>query len=394
MRISHVITALEVGGAESMLHRLLATTDPFRFTSQVISIAPPGPMAAPIEALGIPVRTVNVDHPADVPLGITRLARMLREDRTDLVQTWMYHADLVGGLAAKLAGGIPTVWNIRHGKLDAGDHKRTTILTAQACARLSRTLPTQIVSCSRAAVKLHADRGYDRDRMLVIPNGFDVNAFRPDPEARRAVRQELGLPDDAFLIGYVARFDLQKDFQNFFQAAARLQHENPKAHFVLCGDSMTSGNTLLMSWLEDQELRSRCHFLGRREDMPRLQASFDIATLTSRSGEGFPNVLGEAMACGVPCVTTDVGDAAWIVGDTGRIVPPGNPKALDAAWASVMHLAPEERDALGRAARNRIQERFALHAIVRAYETLYEDVLQSDAPGSRSPTMTLDRRHA
>lgn len=394
MKITHVITALETGGAESMLLRLLATTDPFRFTSQVISLAPLGPMAAPIQALGIPVQTVGVHHPADVPMGIARLARLLRQNQTDVVQTWMYHADLVGGLAARLAGRIPTVWNIRHGKLEPGDHKRATILTADACARLSRTLPTRIVSCSRAAVSLHAERGYDRDRMLVIPNGFDISAFRPDPEARRAVRQELGLSDNAFLIGYAARFDLQKDFQNFFQAAARLQHENPNAHFVLCGDNMTQGNSTLMSWIEDRDLRSRCYFLGRRNDMPRLQASFDIATLTSRSGEGFPNVLGEAMACGVPCVTTDVGDAAWVVGDTGRVVPTRDPEALAAAWSAVMAQSQNERAELGRAARLRIQEQFSLPAIVGAYEALYEDVLHSDALHSRRVAMTLDRGQA
>lgn len=392
MKIIHVITALEMGGAESMLHRLLASLDQSRYPSQVISIAPPGPMAASIAALGVPVRSLNVRHPAAVPLAVKRLARLLREERPDLLQTWMYHADLVGGLAGRLAGTLPTVWNIRHGTLEPGSHKRSTILTANACAYLSFHVPTRIISCSRAAKSLHAERGYDARRMVVIPNGFDTATFRPDTAARRAIRQELGLPTDALLIGLAARFDPQKDHRSFFQAAARLWSENPEVHFVLCGDDMTWENAEVAGWIDDMGIRQQCHLLGRRRDMPRLQASFDIATLSSRSGEGFPNVLGEAMACGVPCVATDVGDAGWIVGDTGRIVPPRDPLALAAAWGELVRKVPDERAALGDAARSRIRERFSLPAVVDAYEALYHDVVHAVPPSARPVALTLEER--
>jgi glycosyltransferase involved in cell wall biosynthesis len=394
MKIIHVITALEMGGAESMLHRLLASMDQSRYESSVVSLGPPGPMVAPIEALGIPVRSLGVRHPGSVPLAIARLTQLLWQERPDLLQTWMYHADLVGGLAGRLAGQVPTVWNIRHGKLEPGAHKRSTMLTATACARLSWHLPVRIISCSRAAMALHAERGYDRGRMVVIPNGFDMAAFRPDPAARRFVRQELGLPEDSLLIGLAARFDPQKDHRSFFQAAARLHAAIPGVHFVLCGDEMTWENPEVASWVGEARLREHCHLLGRRHDMQRLQASFDIATLSSRSGEGFPNVLGEAMACGVPCVSTDVGDAAWIVGNTGCIVPPRDPVALAAAWSQLLRQPAAERVALGHAARTRIREHFALPAIVSAYERLYDDVVQSVARHPRRPALALDKKRA
>lgn len=374
MKIVHVITCLEMGGAETMLHRLLSQLDATRYESIVVSLASPGPMTEPIKALGIPVLSLDVRHPASIPFAITRLTRLLRREKPEIVQTWMYHADLVGGSAAWLAGRLATIWNIRNGTLEPEVNKRTTIWTANLCARLSRRMPIRIISCSLAARTLHAERGYDRERMVVIPNGFDIDRFRPDLKARQDVRQELGLPANAQLIGMIARFDPQKDHRTFFQAAARLRASTPDVHFVLCGDGIDWGNSDLVDWIDRGGIRQRCHLLGRRHDIQRFQASFDIATLSSWSGEGFPNVVGEAMACGVPCVVTDVGDSAWIVGDTGHVVPPRDPDALHAAIDRL--LGDLERGSVdARTVRDRIVANFSVLALLDNSEWAFRQLL-------------------
>jgi glycosyltransferase involved in cell wall biosynthesis len=210
--------------------------------------------------------------------------------------------------------------------------------------------------------------------MIVIPNGFDLSAFMPNPAARASVCQELAIAPETLLIGLVGRFDAQKDHQTFIQAAARLLQQCPEVRFLICGDEITWENSTLADWIDAAGIRHHCHLLGRREDIPRLTAAFDIAVSSSSHGEGFSNVIGEAMACGVPCVVTDVGDAALIVGDTGRVVPPRNPETLASNWHALIALGAEGRERLGRAARDRIAANFNLPVIVAKYEKLYEEI--------------------
>ena len=216
--------------------------------------------------------------------------------------------------------------------------------------------------------------GYAADRMLVIPNGFDLGAFRPDPAAGPTLRRELGIPAPAPLIGLVARFHPQKDHSTFFAAARRLHRTCPDAHFILCGDGITWENPELAAEADQAGLRGCCHLLGRRSDMSFIQAALDFASSSSSTGEGFPNVLGEAMASGVPCAVTNVGDSARIVGETGRIVPPGDPEALVRAWEDLLGLPPEARTALGVAARDRIARQYSLPAIAARYSALYDEI--------------------
>ncbi len=243
---------------------------------------------------------------------------------------------------------------------------------------MSGWLPTRIVCCAELARRVHTEFGYIGEKIVVIPNGFDLTDFRPDPAARLSVRQELGIPQEALIIGLVGRFHPQKDHRNFIDAAARLHSEYPKIHFLLCGDDVTPENTELGQWIAARGIGERCHLLGPRDDIPRITAALDIACSSSYT-EGFSNVIGEAMACGVPCAVTDVGDSALIVGDTGRVVPPRNPRALADAWCELIKMCPEKRSLLGAAARRRIGERFSLQAIAQRYEELYE-AIAADAP--------------
>lgn len=212
--------------------------------------------------------------------------------------------------------------------------------------------------------------------MVVIPNGFDVEGWKPDPGARVDVRRELDLPLEAPLIGLISRFDPVKDHRTFLSAALLLLKRLPNVHFLLCGGGVTWENSELSAWIRSSGAASHFRLVGEREDIPRLTAALDLASLSSYT-EGFPNVIGEAMACGIPCVTTDVGDAAYIVGETGRVVPPRQAEALAEAWRELIEAGPERRAALGAAARRRVAECFDLAGIARRYEGLYRDVVRS-----------------
>ena len=380
LRVVHVISGLELGGAETMLYQLLAGTDLERFPSEVVSMTTRGLVGERIAQLGVPVHALGMRRGLPTPWHLLPLVRLLRRARPDVIQTWMYHADLFGGVAGRLAGRIPVVWGIHHTRLERESTPAGTLWTARVNARLSHRLPARIVCCSEATRRVHVQMGYAADKMLVIPNGIDLDRFRPDPEARASVRVELGLGPDALLIGMAARFHPLKDHRNFVLAASRIA-DLPGVHFLLCGEGMVAENAVLSGWIEQAGLSGRFHLLGRREDMPRLFASLDLSTLSSRS-EAFPLVVGEAMASGVPCVVTDVGDSAEIVGTTGLVVPPEDPEALAAAWRELIEGGPELMGRLGQLARRRIEERYSLQASVSKYQNLYH-LLVGERSGKR-----------
>lgn len=363
-----------------MLYRLLPPLQARGFSSEVISLIAIGPMGPKIESLGVPVGTLGMRRGIPNPLAVLRLAARLRRTRPDVVQTWMYHANLVGGFAARLAGGIPTAWSIHHTTFEAGLTKPRTMLTARMGAWCSRSLPARIVCCSQATYDVHAREGYDAGRMMVIPNGFDTSKFAPDAEARKAVRRELGISDTAPLIGLIARFDPQKNHAGFMAAAALLHARIPDAHFLLCGDGVTWDNPALRGPVESAGLRPFFRLLGRRDDVPRLMAALDVATSSSTYGEAFPLIVGEAMACGVPCVVTDVGDSAALVGDTGVTVAPGDPNALAQGWLHLLRdTAPDARLRQGQAARARVQSLYGLDQIAERYANLYRGMVEPSA---------------
>lgn len=342
---------------------------------EVLSLAPEGPMATPIRALGVPVSALGLGSGAGAVFGLPGLIGRVRRARPDLVQCWMNHGNLMGGLAARAASRAPILWSLRQSNLDPVLTKRGTMTVLRLGARFSRWLPDRILCVSESARRVHAELGYDDSRMVVIPNGFDLNVFRPDPAARLAVRAELGIDAEAVLIGLAARFDPQKDIGSFLRAAARVAAATAKTRFLLCGEGMDAANPVLARLIAETGLGARVHLLGRRADMPRITAALDIAVSSSAYGEGFSNALGEALAAAVPAVATDVGDAREIVGREGRIVPIRDPEALAAAMAELIALGAEGRARLGHEARARMARDYALDAIARRYRAIYEEVL-------------------
>jgi glycosyltransferase involved in cell wall biosynthesis len=242
---------------------------------------------------------------------------------------------------------------------------------ARLCARLSHWLPRTIVSCSAVAADIHRALGYRADRFVVIGNGFDLEHFRPDPAQRLAVRAELGLTADAPLVLHVGRFHAQKNHAGLVRAAGIVHRHCPQARFVLVGKDVNSHNPALGADIAAAGVAATVHCLGLRDDTARLMAASDLLVLSSGSGEAFPRVLGEAMACGIPCVSTDVGDSAAIVGDCGRIVPPHDDPALAGAIVELLTMPAPQRQELGRMARERALQHFDIRDIARRYEQLY-----------------------
>lgn len=380
MKVTHIIGGLGVGGANVMLYKLVSLMDREAFKTEVFTLTGIGPIGERVRALGIPVRNLGMRRRAPNPFALLQLAFWLRQNPPDVVQTWGYHSDLIGGLASRLAGSAKVMWGIRHTDLDPHIEKRRTIWTAKACARLSPWVPSQIVCCARSSRRVHMKMGYESSKMVVIPNGFDLTAFKPDPTARLSVRSELGISEAAPLIGLVARYHPQKDHRNFIQAAERFNKYEPDAHFILCGEGISWTNIELAAWIKATGISRNFHLLGVREDVPRLTAALDIATVSAASGEAFPNVIGEAMACGVPCVVTDVGDSALIVGETGLVVPAKNSSALQAGWVELLlGMNRDQRIQLGLKARGRILETFSLSTIVEKYEQLYKSSTKQES---------------
>jgi glycosyltransferase involved in cell wall biosynthesis len=375
MKIVYIITDLSIGGAQMMLYKLLSRMSQERFTPVVISLMEDGTVGDRIQALGIPIYPIGMKSGKPTPASIWRFIRTVRQLKPDLLQGWMYH----GNLAAQLAKGfvsrpVSVLWNVRNSLYSFNYEKAGTEAVIQLCAKLS-DWPNQIIYNSKISANQHEKVGYRAHKSVVIPNGFDTEIFASSSEAVSSVRRELGIPISTLLIGLIGRYHPVKDHATFLQAAALLLKNYPdlSVQFILSGSEVDGDNESLCTLVKELEIVEQIHLLGERQDIPRLTAALDIASSSSYT-EAFSNVIGEAMSCGVPCVVTDVGDSAWIVGNTGRVVPPRNPEALAIAWKELIDLGAEGRAVLGKAARARVIEHFSLDSVVGQYEALYESV--------------------
>jgi glycosyltransferase involved in cell wall biosynthesis len=368
--IVHVITDLITGGAESMLAKLIEVMDRDRFRQTVVVLQDKGALGRRIEQAGAQVIPLNMKSPLDLPRAILQLNSILKKQRPHLVQTWLYHADFVGTLAARLAGVSPVLWNVRCSNMNFRNYAPTTRFICAALGRMS-SIPRLVISNSHTGRKVHEQLGYHAREWRVVPNGFDIERFRPDAERAKAFRTSLGLDRDAPLIGLPGRLDPMKDHDTFLEAASLLAKDIAAVRFVLAGKGLNPGNAEFAARVRRWGLTDRVHLLGERSDMEVVMAGLDIVTLCSAYGEGFPNVLGEALSCGALCVATDVGDSALVLGPHGRIVPPRRPAELADAWRELLALGPDQRLALTTAGRRFVIENYSLPAIGRVYQDIY-----------------------
>jgi glycosyltransferase involved in cell wall biosynthesis len=361
-KIMYVTTDLFVGGAEGMLTRLVTARPPVADEITIVSLLPAEAYLERLRAAGIAVVELGFEKAGGIAAGLLRLARLIASARPDIVQGWMYHGDLVSLIGLMMSGRrkqTRLIWSIRCSDMDLERYRLRLRLVVKACTALSGA-PDVITANSAAGLKAHMRLGYRPRRAEVVLNGIDLDHFRPDALAGSALRKELGISEDAFVLAHVARVDPMKDHENFAAALAKL----PDIVALLVGAGT--------EFLPDQ---CNVRRLGRRDDVARIFAAADAVVSSSAFGEGFSNVLAEGMACGLPAISTDVGDARSIVGESGIIVPARDPCALAAAVRTLVRESRAIRIARARQARAHIEKNFALTAAVKHYSDLYESLM-------------------
>lgn len=375
LRVTHVITGLGQGGAESVLFRL-ATYPDQRVRHSIVSLTDEGVYGARLRNAGVAVHALGMPRGRLTLDGFLALRRLLARERPDAVQTWMYHADLIGGLAARLAGVRALAWGIRNSGAHLQRSSRSARLVLKLCALLSGRLPAAIVCAARDSAVRHRQYGYRADRLVVIANGYDLSRYQPDAAAGRRMRELWQVAEGTPLVGCVARWDPLKDHANLLGAVASLTRggRDRGLQCVLIGRGMSPGNADLMALIDNLGLRGRILLAGPSDDVPAVMNALDLHVLSS-CAEGFPNVVAEALACGTPCVVTNVGDAAHIVGATAPVVPPEQPEALAQGVAAALDdIAARGREAVGAPGRARVLAEFDLAHMVTAYEALWRRI--------------------
>lgn len=375
MKVLHIIPDLQVGGAEIFLRTLLPDLQKAGIQSKVVSLRNHGIVGGQLESLGIPVVSLGVRGYFSALHALPRLRHLVRQYQPDVLHGWLYH----GNLAAYFSrGALPAArlfWSIRHSIRDLKHEKAVTRLVIRLGARFSHRVDRIIYNAGASAMQ-HSQAGFASARAAVIANGIDTGRFSPNPEMRAASRRRYGFQDQHLLVGIIGRHHPIKGHDIFVRAAKTVAHANQQARFVMVGRGLDETNSELGALLRALDLTDRVHLLGEHGDIPEILNTLDIYVSASW-GEGFPNVVGEAMACGVPCAVTDVGASRELVADTGTIVPPGSTQQLAAAILDLAALPPERRHALGAEARKRIVARYSRERCVLAYTNLYQNLDES-----------------
>lgn len=370
IRITHIITGLGYGGAENFFLRLISALPDFEHHVIVLRQKERSPLAITVEEKAQSLSYLGMHSPN--PLTLYKLRQLLKQQTPDLIQCWMYHANLLGSLAA-LRLKIPVIWNIRNSSVQNEQQKlplnSVTNCVIKAGAYLSHFQPTQLLCCSETAKDLHIRWGYTPKNWTVIPNGIDTEKFQPNSEKKNEMRAAWGVNSEQVVVGWVARLHPQKDFANFVTAAQLLHKQYPRTRFVVYGEGFTSKNPEIAALIKQHGLDQNFYLGGLTDNSQDVYNGFDIFCLSSAFGEGFPNVVAEAMACGIPCVGTDVGDTRHIISDVGMTVPPRDPTALAQALTTLIQNPPESR-----LVRQRIVTEFPLHKAAEYYRGLYESL--------------------
>jgi len=380
MKVLHIITCLNNGGAEGVLYRL--STNDNQNNHQIISLMDNGVFGEKLAMSGIPVHTLNMPHGQITIKSFIMLYRLIRSIRPDVVQTWMYHSNLIGGLAAKLARVNAIVWGVRGLFNDSVNTSQKTQFIMKCCALSSGWIPRRIIFNSMRAAQAHMAKGYSEQKVIIIPNGYNIMELRADHSARVKFRAELGISQNEVLLGMVARWHPQKDHANLISALGLLKnHTSSHWKAVLVGPGITNDNTDLISLLDFHGLRNRIQLFGPCSDISGVMNAIDIHILSSSDGEAFPNVLAESMACGTPCITTDIGDAAFIVSNLGWVVQPGDHFSLSNAITLALvekQNEPNVWESRKASCRKRIEENFNIEKMVNDFNLTWKKVVTGE----------------
>jgi glycosyltransferase involved in cell wall biosynthesis len=381
MNIMFVINSLNVGGAERMLGKL-ATNEAFaNDTIMVVTLISSGVLEKDFSGPNHQVTSLNLTRNPFSWLRSVKLLALIRKHKPDVIHSWLYQSDLIASMAARLSGARPVIWSLRQSNLSARHNKPMTTFCMRLCAYLSSFIPIAIVSCSKGAMAAHSAIGYAVNKIKIIPNGFALSEFTNDKAGAKRIRAEIGIGKNVPLVGMVGRFDSQKNHAGFFNMAKSVLAYMPNTHFCLVGQGVTNDNPKLRAMMEVESINpDQVHFLGARQDIVAIMSALDVLALPS-DGEAFPNVVGEAMACETPCVVTNVGDCADIVGTAGKVVPVGEMIAFAAEILDILSKSKSQRAIMGQAARAHVKKFYDIDKVARQYRDVYTTcVAQSKRP--------------
>jgi len=326
MRIIHVINSLDDGGAEGALFRLVINNH--ESENIVVSLRDIGKYGPLLKKNKIEVHTLEMQNNFGFFKGAYKLFFLFKNSKPDVVQTWMPHSDLLGGIIGKFAGVKKIFWGIRHSNLDYIKKNKRTRYLIKINSFLSRFIPSGIVSCADTAEKYHRGIGFSSRNMTVIPNGFDFSYLKINNKFTKEFRSLNNIRNDVFLIGMVARYDPQKDHKNLLEALKIILNQKVNFLCILVGKGLTIDNIEMLEQAKQMGVSENLLLFGQTENINYIMNVIDLHVLSSSYGEAFPNVIIESMACGTPCVATDVGDSRQMIGNLGWIVNPKNPNQM------------------------------------------------------------------
>lgn len=373
MKIMHITTALGNGGAESAMYRLIKGSPSNDHV--VVCLIGTGMYQQLLEEAGIQVYLLDMKASLLPIRSLYRLVKILKLHKPDVVQTWMYHANLIGAIAAKSTGVPKIYWGIRMSNPRLGRVGKATQFVNWICAKLGNALPTKIVSCAHKATEEHIKIGYPESKFVTIPNGYNLNEIRFSSTDRNEIRKKWTSNANAMLIGVVARWHPQKDHKTLMEALSHPAIEqNDSWELILIGPNMDEKNAQLAKLINRYNLSNRCVLSGPASTIAPTMSGLDLLVLSS-SDEGFPNVLAEGMACGTPCVSTDAGDAKHIIGDTGWVSPIKDATALAINIEKAMNAFKHKTEWNTRKekCRNRIERCFSIEKMSENYNRLWAD---------------------
>lgn len=372
MRILHVITDLDQGGAEMALSGLLKEMRGKGIDQEIICLSGPGIVGDRLLLDGFTVHYLHMRRAAFSLSAYIESIRIIRAYSPSLIQTWMYHADFFVSLLQLWIPKIPIFWGLHNSTLSAHSTPATRGILRLLC-RFSQFIPKAVIACSQDAIHVHTAAGYAPEKMRFVPNGFDMTKYCHNNDQRNAVRSEFSVPAEGPFIGNISRFDQQKDHATLIKAWGLLAVNFPKARFLLAGKDLTPENELLGKWLQSAGIADRTVLLGIRDDVPSLLNALDLFVLSSNSGEAFPLVIGEAMSTGVLCAATDIGDTSFLIGESGMICPANSPAALCEICKELLTLPEKEKAVRREKGRERIQTSFSIKSMMEGYLAVYRE---------------------